>query len=68
MADIPISDSSELNPAQPRKEKEEEEEDGDPGIIIILNDDAAIHACLQLLAAGSPLLIGYPVVPLAPGR
>ncbi len=66
MADIPISDSSELNPAQPRKEQEEE--DPDPGIIIILNDDDAIHACLQLLAAGLPLLIGYPVVPLAPGR
>ena len=63
MADTPISDSSELNPAQPKEEIE-----NDPGIIILLNDDDAIHACLQLLAAGPPLQIGYPVVQLAPGR
>lgn len=40
----------------------------DPGIIIILEDDAAIHRCLQLLPGIPSLNVGYPVPDPVAGR
>lgn len=45
-----------------------EVDEGDPGIIIILEDDDAIHRCLQLLPGIPPLNVGYPVSDPVAGR